>query len=133
MPVTAGSLRSRVKFYRLKSVAAGNGRNVAGYADPADMTVWANIKPKLAGEGIMPARLVGITYANITVRQSASTSPIDATWKAVDAATGQNYAIKSRIDPDAGTPQQGTWFEFLCEAGTKAQAELVAVSGETKV
>ena len=133
MAIPAGALRSRVSFYQRKSVADGNGRNVAGYADPADLTVRANIRPKLAGDGILTARLAGITYANITVRQSDATRAIDVTWKAVDADSGQNYAIKSKIDPDAGAPQQGSWFEFLCEAGTREEAELVALSGETKI
>ena len=28
------------------------------------------------------------------------------------------YAIRSKLDPDQGTPRQGRYYELLCEEGT---------------
>jgi hypothetical protein len=78
----------------------------------------AMIAPKLGGEKILGARLTGVNAVNITIRQSTQSRSVTTDWKVVDPRLNVTYAIRSKIDPDQGTPRQGRYYELLCEEGT---------------
>lgn len=119
----AGELRSRISFFSMQSGDDGYGNTESGYADVADFTCRANLRPRLGGEQVLAQRLTGTNFVNMTVRRSALTASIDVTWKAKDARTGLEYNIRSIIDPDQDSTEGRKWIELLCEQGV-AIAEL---------
>ena len=93
------------------------GNTEDNFPATADFVVSANIEPKLGGEAVLAARLTGKHIVNITVRQSTNTALVTTDWKAKDEHSGEEYNIRSVIDPDGGTSKHGFYFEMLCEKG----------------
>jgi len=116
----SGRLRYRVGFYQRGANSPDvpdYGYPDGDYPDTPTLVRWANIEPKLGGEAVLAARLTGKNYVNITIRQSADTVHIDTDWKAKDEDTGEEFNIRSIIDPYKGTARNGHWIEMLCEKG----------------
>lgn len=123
MTATASDLRHRVAFYTRVPASPpppDYGQTEGEWSPTPSFTVAAWIQPRLGGERVLQARLTGVNMANITIRQSVQTRTITTAWKAVDARSGIEYAIRSIIDPDYGTPKQGAYFEMLGETGVQA-------------
>lgn len=118
----AGELRYRVGFYSRDSAGAGSP-DVPDYGSGPDYSttpafiVWADIEPRLGGEAVLAARLTGRNFANITVRQSTDTDQIDTDWKCKNEDSGEQYNIRSVIDPHKGDHHHGLWWEILGEEG----------------
>ncbi len=117
----AGDLRYRIGFYTRDSGAGspdvpdyGSGDD---YPTTATFTVWGNIVPRLGGETILADRLTGKNFANIIVRQSSNTDLVDTDWICKNEGSGEEYNIRSVIDPHQGDPDHGLWWEMLCEKG----------------
>lgn len=117
----AGELRYRVGFYQRGGVSQspdvpdyGSG---GGYPGTATFITYGDIEPRLGGEQIMAARLVGKNFSNITVRQSTETNAVDVDWIAKNEDTGELYNIRSVIDPNQGGVRHGQYWEMLCEEG----------------
>jgi len=115
----SGDLRYRVGFYKRGASSPdvpdyGSG---GGYPGVATFITYANIKPRLGGEQVIAARLTGKNYVDITVRQDSQTNAIDTDWKAKNEDTGEEYNIRSVIDPHGGDPAHHMWWEMLCEKG----------------
>lgn len=110
---SAGDLRERVGFYRreIEDDGAGNVQGAFGTA-PA-FVVWAQVRPRLGGEGVFAARLQGKNAVNITVRRSASTLLVTTDWIAKNEQSGEVFNIRSIIDPD----MKRVFLEMLCEKG----------------
>lgn len=106
----AGELRERLTFQQRVELADGYGNTVdEEWAD--EFTVSANVRPRLAGEQVMQARLAGTNLMNITVRHSTHTVRVTPAWRCFDARSGRVYNIRSGTNPD----QRKQWIELLCE------------------
>lgn len=116
-PISAGALRSRVSFFKRTVVSDGYGNDEGEYSDTPEFTVAANVRPKLGGEDVLAGRLSGRNLVVVTVRQSSATQQIAPDWKAVDARSGEQFAIRSVIDPNEGNALHGATIELLCEKG----------------
>jgi len=113
MAISAGDLRFRVGFFQRALQSDGYGNTQSEFPDDPEFTVSAAIVPKLGGESIQAARLVGRKHVNITVRSSGVTRMVSESWKARDMRSGVDYNIRSIIDPDG----KRQWIEMLCEEG----------------
>jgi hypothetical protein len=113
----SGDLRGLVGFYQKVSADDGYGNTDSGYSPTAAFTVAANIRPKLGSEQVLAQRLSGTNLANVTVRRSSQTVQVDTSWKLKDERSGEEYNIRSVIDPEQGSSRQGRWIEMLCEKG----------------
>lgn len=116
----AGELRrGRVGFYKRASVGASPDYGVveSEFPDEPEFTCQAKLQPKLGGEGVLATRLTGTNLVNVTVRQFASTRVVTTAWKLRDEKSGDDYNIRSIIDPFMATAKAGRWFEMLCEKG----------------
>lgn len=119
---SAGDLRYKVGFYQRTALGVSSppvdyGNTEDNFPATANFIVRANIEEKLGGEAVLAARLTGKHIVNITVRQSTNTALVTTDWKAKDERTGDEYNIRSVIDPDGGTSKHGFYFEMLCEKG----------------
>jgi len=115
----AGLLRHRVGFYQrpTNDSSPDYGNVETEFADEADFTCAASIKPRLGGEGVLAQRLAGTNLVNIVVRRSTLTASVDTGWKIKDERSGVDYNIRSIIDPVENTSRRARWIEFLCERG----------------
>lgn len=109
----AGDLRWRVGFYRREVLDDGAGNIQGVFGAEAAFVVWAQIRPKLGGEGVFAARLQGKNPVNVTVRLSSNTAQVTTDWMAKDERSGEIFNIRSIIDPDG----KRAWLEMLCEKG----------------
>lgn len=123
MTQTTGKLRYRVGFYQRGGPSSASppppdyGYPGGDFGATPVMIEWANIEPRLGGEAMQAARLSGKNFVNITVRQSDQTSMVDTEWKAKNEDSGEEYNIRSVIDPNEGNFKHGFYFEMLCEKG----------------
>jgi Phage head-tail joining protein len=119
----AGDLRYKVGFYQRGGPAGGSppppdyGFPEGDYPSVATFTKPANITPRLGGESILAARLQGKNFVIVLVRQDSETAQVDTDWKAKDEDSGDEFNIRSVIDPEHGKIKHGFWFEMLCEKG----------------
>jgi len=119
----SGNLRYRVGFYQRGGPSSASppppdyGFPGGDFSTTPTMIEWANIEPKLGGESVVAARLAGKNFVNITVRQSSATAEVDTEWKAKNEETGEEFNIRSVIDPNQGGVMHGFYFEMLCEKG----------------
>lgn len=115
---TAGELRHRVAFDRRQDVNPDApddlGNTQSEFVE--QFVVAAKVQPKLGGETVIAARLIGQQPVTIIVRQNSKTRLIADDWQARDARTGAVYAIRSIIDPD----DTRAFFEILCQDGVAA-------------
>lgn len=110
----AGDLRERFGFYpRTRQAIDAYGNEEAAVSENPAFVVWAALRPKLGGEEVLAARLVGKNSANITVRRSPDTAKVTAGWVAEDQSTKEKWNIRSVVDPDGS----GAWVEMLAEKG----------------
>jgi len=116
-------LRYRIGFYQRGSGPIGGSPpppdygSSPGYPSSATFICFGNIKPRLGGEAVLAARLTGKNYVDITVRQDSNTIQVDVDWKCKNEVTGEEYNIRSVIDPHAGDQDHHDWLEMLCEKG----------------
>jgi len=119
----AGDLRYKVGFYQRGGPSSASppppdyGFPEGGYPSTATFIKPANITPRLGGEAILAARLTGHNFVNILVRQDSETSQVDVDWKCKNEDSGEEFNIRSVIDPQQGTVRHGFWIELLCEKG----------------
>lgn len=115
---SAGELSHRVAFDKREDVNPdapddlGNVQSVF----VQQFVVAAKVQSKFGGETVTSARLAGQQPVTITVRQSSQTVQVTPDWRARDARSGTEYAIRSVVDPDDG----GAWLELLCQTGVAA-------------
>ncbi|MGM5018722.1 head-tail adaptor protein [Tardiphaga sp. 367_B4_N1_1] len=115
---TAGQLSHRVSFQKRQDINPdapddlGNVQSVF----VEQFVVAAKVQAKFGGEAVVAARLVGQQPVTIVVRQSSQTNQIQPDWRAVDARSGTEYAIRSIVDPDDG----GAFWEILTQTGVAA-------------
>lgn len=114
----AGELRHRVAFDKREDVNPDApldlGNTQSEFVE--QFVVAAKIGAKLGGEAVTAARLSSQQPVNITVRQSAKTKLITTDWRARNARTGEEYAIRSIIDPY----DRRQYFEILTQTGVPA-------------
>lgn len=116
--MTAGKLRASLNFQRRTVESDGYGNEVVG--DFATVfTDHAEIIPRMGSEAVMGARLQGLQPVTIKVRSHTATRALDAAWRAVDARSGEVYAITS---PPVNTDQKNRYIEMLATIGTQAAA-----------
>lgn len=112
---SAGDLRHRVTFARRSTIDDGMGNEISGpFVD--QFTVAASVLARFGGEAVLAARLAGTQPYTVIVRQSAETRQIGTDWRATDARSGLELAIRSIVDPD----DQHAYFEMLCQSGVAA-------------
>lgn len=116
-------LRYRVGFYQRGSAGGGGSPpppdygSGGSYPSTATFITYGNIEPRLGGEEIMAGRLTGKNFVNITVRKDTDTIDVDTDWKCKDEDTGEEYNIRSVVDPSQGRVRHGMYLELLCEKG----------------
>lgn len=110
----AGRLNRRLRFEKRASVPAGDDLGSYEGGWEAQFTVAAGIKSLRGGESVIGARLTGTQPVIITVRMSSQTRAIGSDWQAVDAVSGEVFALTS---PPADT------------AGTRMYLNIMATSG----
>jgi len=118
----AGDLRYRIGFYQRGGPPGGSPPppdygSGGTYPPTATFIVPANIKPRLGGEAVLAGRLTGKNYVDITVRQDSQTNNIDTDWMCKNEDTGEEYNIRSVVDPHGADGQHHMWWEMLCEKG----------------
>lgn len=107
----ACQLRHKIAFDQRVASDDGMGNRQADWQQ--QFQVRAAVRAKLGGEAVTAARLAGQQPVLITVRQSSATNRVTPDWRARDARTGAEYAIRSIVDPDGA----GQWWEMLCQTG----------------
>ena len=112
---SAGELRHRVTFAKRGVLDDGMGNEITGPWED-QFTVAASVLARFGGEAVLAARLAGTQPYTVIVRQSAQTRQIGVDWRATDARSGLELAIRSIVDPD----DQHAWFEMLCQSGVAA-------------
>lgn len=118
----SGDFRYRIGFYQRGSGLAGSPPppdygSGGTYPSSATFITYANIEPRLGGEQVLAARLTGKNYVNITVRKSTETVAVDTDWICKDEDSGEQYNIRSVIDPHQGDNRHRMYIEMLCEKG----------------
>lgn len=111
---SAGDLKHRIVFAKRDMTDDGMGNEVAEWTD--QFTVQAALQARFGGEAVLAARLGGVQTYLITVRQSAQTKQIGVDWRATDARSGLELAIKSIVDP----MDDHAYFEMLAQSGVAA-------------
>lgn len=115
--MSAGKLSSRIAFQKREKADDGFGMEVVGDF-VTQFTVWAQLTPRLGSETVIAARLQGVQPYTIRVRMSSQTRLIDATWRAVNAATGQAYSI---VSPPVDIDQKNAYLDILATSGAGEQ------------
>lgn len=116
--MTAGKLRASLNFQRRTIEDDGYGNETVG--DFATVfTDAAEIIPRMGSEAVMGARLQGLQPVTIRVRSHAATRGLDAAWRAVNARTGEVYAITS---PPVNVDQKNRYIDMLATIGAQAAA-----------
>jgi SPP1 family predicted phage head-tail adaptor len=113
--VATGELQHRLQF---ESPAPENdeyGNTVEGWLP--EFIRWARIMPTRGGETVMAERLQGRQPVVVTVRQDFETRRIKADWRAIDARSGEVYAVRS---PPADMEMRRAFFDFIAEIGVAA-------------
>lgn len=111
---TASDLRHRVAFDARQEVTDEYGNTQTDFAE--QFVVAAKIQGKFGGEAVTAARLTGQQPVTIVVRQNIWTKMITTSWRARDVRSGEEYAIRSIVDPD----DKRQWFEILTQTGIAA-------------
>jgi head-tail adaptor len=112
---SAGDLRHRMTFAKRSMVDDGMGNEITGpFVD--QFTVAAALQARFGGEAVLAARLTGAQPYTIIVRQSTQTRQIGVDWRATDARSGLELAIRSIVDPD----DDHAYFEMLAQSGVAA-------------
>lgn len=114
----AGELRHRIAFDKRQGVNPDApddlGNTQSGFVE--QFVVSAKVQAKFGGEAVTAARLTGQQPVTIVVRRSSSTVQIGTDWRARDVNSGQEYAIRSIVDPD----DKRQWIEILTQTGVAA-------------
>ena len=106
----AGQLRERVIFEQRSTEEDGAGNYVDEWV-PSD-PVAARIQYLKAGEEVMGQRLSGTQPVVITVRSSAFTRSLTASWRARDARSGKTFNLAAPR-PD----ERRAYIDFLATSG----------------
>jgi head-tail adaptor len=114
----AGELDTKISFGKREQV---NPDSPADYGNTESQFVeqftrLAKVRAKFGGEAVVAARLQGQQPVTITVRQDSKTVLIKADWRARNASSGEEYAIRSIVDPEG----EGAWLEILTQTGVAA-------------
>lgn len=122
---SAQELQHRIRFESREAVKRNDGEpdygNTVGDFAPR-FTVWAGLLYRQGGEGVVAARLEGRQPVVITVRASSDTRQIGNDWRAVNARTGQVFAIRENPRPfqDRNGREDRGWLQMLAESGVAA-------------
>jgi len=116
--MSSGKLRSRLHFQRRTVGDDGFGTPTVGDFTTV-FTDAAEIIPRMGSEAVMGARLQGLQPVTIRVRSHAATRALDAAWRAVNARTGEIYAVTS---PPVNVDQKNQYIDMLATIGTQAAA-----------
>ncbi|WP_341989761.1 phage head closure protein [Azorhizobium sp. AG788] len=112
----AGDLNRRMRF-EARAVVADDGYGNTEGAWTEQFTIAAKVKPLRGGESVLAMRLSGTQPVVMTVRQSAQTRAIRADWRAVDAHSGEVFALTSPPTDMDGTR---AWLDILATSGIAA-------------
>lgn len=111
----AGELNHRIAFDMRQQInpdsPADLGNTESEFVE--QFVTWAKVQAKFGGEAVTAARLIGQQPVIIIVRQNANTRLIETDWRARDVNDGEEYAVRSIVDPD----DSGAFFEILTQTG----------------
>lgn len=106
----AGKLQERVSLYKRGELDDGYGNTVTDWI--LQFSTAAGYTHLRGGETVMAARLTNKHPIVVRIRSSVAAREITADWKAADARTGVEYAIKD-VTHDVGRG----YIDLLCERG----------------
>ncbi len=123
----AGELRRRLRFERLVAQAPVGGYPQGAWAPiictatppaspaaaAAAATRWGKVEPTRGGEATVAGRIQGEAAYDLWVRHDSLTSSLTSADRAVDAATGELFALKWVADPDG----RRRWILAQAESG----------------
>jgi len=107
---TPGQLRESVALSAYEGVDDGYGNIVGDWVVKA--TVPARIVGMKGSEAVLAGRLEGVQPYIITIRNAVPAAGVTTEWKAANARTGLEFAIRSII-----TDERGAYADLLCETG----------------
>ena len=110
----AGELRHLIAFDKRIDAQDDYGNSQSSFEE--QFVVAAKVQAKFGGEAVTAARLTGQQPVTIIVRQCEQTRQIKVDWRARDVRSGDEYAIRSIVDPD----DKRAYFEILTQTGVAA-------------
>lgn len=110
----AGALNRRIRFEARTEEPSGDGLGNFEGAWSEQFTIAATVRNLRGGETVLGARLTGTQPAVITVRLSPQTLEIRSDWRAVDAVSGQVFALTS---PPADTQGHRMYLDIMATSG----------------
>lgn len=113
--IGAGQMKARLIFQTRASSSDSYGNHEGSWVD--QFTVAARVQPLRGGEEVIASRLSGVQPVLIIVRRSTDTRQILAAWRAVDANTGEVYALRS---PATDMDEKGAFLTIVASAGVPA-------------
>lgn len=113
----AGKFTRRLRFESPAPLPGGDGAGNYEEGWQERCTVSASVQPRFGGEAVVASRLTGQQPVTITVRRSSLTRAIGPGWRAVDARTGEIFAITS---PAVDMAQDRAALEMMAVSGQAA-------------
>lgn len=96
---TDGKFTRALRFESPQRHDDGAGDTIVVWQE--EFVVSADVFARMGSEAVLAARLTGIQPVEITVRRSDRTRRITSDWRAVDARSGEVFALVSPpADPD---------------------------------
>ena len=105
-----GQLRESIELSAYEGFEDEYGNTVGGWVVKA--TVPARVVGLKGQEAVVAGRLQGIQPYIITIRNAGPAAGVTTDWKATNARTGVEYAIRSLI-----TDERGDYVDLLTEIG----------------
>ena len=115
--MAAGKMRAKLAFQKRAASDDGFGTIVTGDFE-TQFFEYAELTPRFGGEAVTAGRLAGTQPYTVKVRQCNATRGVDATWRAMNARSGEIYSI---VSPATDETQKGAYLEFLAVAGGSDQ------------
>lgn len=113
----AGKFTRALRFESPAPLPGGDGAGNTENGWQERCTVSASVQPRFGGEAVIASRLTGQQPVTITVHRSPRTRDITSGWRAVDARTGEVFAITS---PAADMAQDRAFLEMMAVSGRAA-------------
>jgi SPP1 family predicted phage head-tail adaptor len=114
MAAVAGRLDRRLRLDKRQDISDEYGNTVADWHE--QFSCAAGVKFLRGGESVIAARLTAKGPAIVTLRNSAQARGVTAGWRAVDARSGVEYAVR---EAPRESDNRG-YLEFMVEAGVAA-------------
>jgi head-tail adaptor len=108
--IHAGDLHHRFIFGEMGNAEDGAGGTTTAFEDR--FTTYAGVVHMRGGESVMAGRLAGRHTQIVQVRVSSNTRRITTDWRAKNARTGEEFAIRDITPTD-----DRAFLEILCESG----------------